>query len=286
MLRWPKRAVLALVKLFEPLQDIDVYIEDANDEVFYTHVLKRVAAQSVRIARVFALGGRAAVVGAAQNGLGSPRRCLYLIDGDLEWVLGRPAPLAPGLYRLEAYCIENLIIDEKAAAALLVEECSMMEGDAIAKLEWSKWMTEITVPLVELFAAFAASYHWAPAYATVSRSIYALCNTPKSGGLPALDPIKVAALRDDALREAELHAKKEDVLALFDAVRGMAFSRGEPIQIVSGKDHLLPMLDCLLRKHGCKLQRRTLRLRLGLKCNRDRFISLFDAMERAAAGIL
>ena len=35
MIRWPARALDAIQKLFEPLQDVDIFVEDAEDEVFY-----------------------------------------------------------------------------------------------------------------------------------------------------------------------------------------------------------------------------------------------------------
>ncbi len=62
MLKWPDRAIGALRRLFEPLQDVDVYVEDMYDEVFYRHLLNRVVAGRVRIARIFSLGGRDAIL--------------------------------------------------------------------------------------------------------------------------------------------------------------------------------------------------------------------------------
>ena len=107
--RWPKRARAAIRKLFEPLQPIDVYVEDTNDEVFYRALLNRVLDGRVHIARVFGLGGRQAVVEAAANHDHFERRALFIVDGDLEWVRGLPAPKIPYLHRHEAYCIENLL---------------------------------------------------------------------------------------------------------------------------------------------------------------------------------
>lgn len=109
MLKWPTRALDAIQKLFEPLQDVDVFVEDADDEVFYSHLLRRITVAEARVVRVFAKNGREAVIDAARHHRPSGRAVLYLIDGDLEWVLGKAAPSVARLFRLPAYCIENLL---------------------------------------------------------------------------------------------------------------------------------------------------------------------------------
>jgi Protein of unknown function (DUF4435) len=108
MLKWPSRARIAIRKLFQPLQDIDVYVEDENDEVFYRALLKRVGANEIRVARVFGLGGRSAVIEAARAYQDPQRRALFLIDGDLDWVRGVALQGPAHLHRHEAYCVENL----------------------------------------------------------------------------------------------------------------------------------------------------------------------------------
>jgi len=51
MIKWPERAKVSLRRLFEPLQDIDVYVEDENDEAFYKALLNKVAGDKFKIAR-------------------------------------------------------------------------------------------------------------------------------------------------------------------------------------------------------------------------------------------
>ena len=110
MLKWPERAKAAIRKLFEPLQDLDVYVEDANDEGFYRCLLNHATDGKVRVARVFALGGRNAVLSAAAAHDQRTRRAVFIVDGDLPWVKGESIPEVDGLHRHEAYCIENLLI--------------------------------------------------------------------------------------------------------------------------------------------------------------------------------
>lgn len=169
MLKWPERAKTAIRKLFEPLQPIDVYVEDTNDEAFYKRLLNRVANDKVHVARVFALGGKQAVIEAAANHDHSQRRALFIIDGDLEWVRGLPPPRIFGLHRHDAYCIENLLLCEKALVQILSEEAILTEDDAKRALDLGRWIDSIKRPLLELFSAFATVHEFAPEIPTVSR---------------------------------------------------------------------------------------------------------------------
>src|ERR1017187_592430 len=110
MITWSRRAKVALSYLFRPLQDVDIYVENINDEVFYSELIRRIAPSHIRVVRVFPKGGRQAVLEAAQHHDFQQRRALFLVDGDFEWVRDERPPAAHGVYRVEAYCIENLLI--------------------------------------------------------------------------------------------------------------------------------------------------------------------------------
>jgi hypothetical protein len=95
MIKWPAKAGVAIRKLFEPLQEIDVYVEDQNDEVFYKSLINAACGEIVQVSRVFGLGGRKAVLDAAAAYNPSDRKALFIVDGDLEWVRGVFAPNKP-----------------------------------------------------------------------------------------------------------------------------------------------------------------------------------------------
>src|SRR5690348_11218246 len=136
MIQWPVRATAAIKKLFEPLQDIDVYVEDSNDEAFYKTLLNRVLQDRVSIARVFGQGGRKAVIEEARKHDHSKRRALFIIDGDLEWVRGICLPKITALHRHDAYCIENLLLGEEALSKILSEEIVVTESEAACLLNF------------------------------------------------------------------------------------------------------------------------------------------------------
>jgi len=201
MLKWPARAMNAVVKLFEPLQDVDVYIEDAGDEVFYSSLLRNAAQDRIRVERVFSLGNRLKVIRGAQDYIPAGRRSLFLIDGDLEWVKDEVPPRLPWLYRLNAYCIENLILCDRAACTVLSEEQVMEEVDAEAALNFKEWLRSVEGPLVELFSAYATAHHFKPGYKTVSNGVGNLCS--QVGKATVLDPNKVDLAKTAALAAAE-----------------------------------------------------------------------------------
>lgn len=284
MIKWPERARAAIKKLFEPLQDIDVYVEDTNDEVFYRALLNSVCTEKIRVARVFALGGRRAVIEAARSHDFSKRRALFVIDGDLFWVRGVPAPNIPGLHQHEAYCIENILLCEKALALVLSQDAVLTVDDATRTLDFKTWCRSIERPLVELFAAFGTAHEIYPQIPTVSQGVGAMCLQKRQEKRTVLDPQKSERVREKTLADAEQVAPKELVESTYVRILARLESLEFPLQGVSGKDFLLPLADFLLQSHGCRIKRRSLRIRLATAGDMTRFSALYDALRIAAEG--
>lgn len=286
MISWPQKSLKALVKLFEPLQDIDVYVEDVRDENFYTHLLKRVAGSEVRIARVFAPaveGGRATVIAAAKAHDHSKRRALFLIDGDLDFSRGDPPPTPTrGLYRLEAYCIENFLFCARAAATILMEEAMLSEEEAEKKLDFANWYLQLETPLIRLFSAFSLINSVIPSHATVSVGVGVYCH--QMGKATELSNAKVDAAIAAMNVLAENIVAPPIVAARFEAIQARAVGLPHSLAVVSGKDFLLPLLAFRLSSLGCKISKDRLRFRLALHCETTRFASLLQEMRTIAQG--
>ena len=281
MIKWPHRALVAIRKLYEPLQDIDVYVEDVGDEAFYTHLLKRLGADEIRIARVFACGNRGAVVDAARTYTG-PRKALFLIDGDLEWVTGQPAPTGLGaLHRLDAYCIENLLICKDGARFILMQDAAMTEYEAGQALGFDTWMESISPALLELFSAFAAVHIYCPQHKTVAIGVGTMCSQDASGAT-VLDLGKVNAHTQSALSNAKSVANPALVDEIWRRTQARAALLPDPLCRVSGKDFLLPLLDFRLQQLGCRVRRKALRIRLAMACALSPFATLTAAMRQVA----
>lgn len=284
MLKWPARAELALRKLFEPLQDIDVYVEDENDEAFYRSLLSTATNDRVRVARVFSKNGRKGVIDAAKLHDHAARRALFIIDGDLQWVRGEPAPPIIGLYQHSAYCIENLLVCERGFSLLLSQEAVLTEPEANRRLGFSAWLRSIEGPLVELFAAFATLHKINPSIATVSSGVGRLCTKSLASGANQLDLEKVRLAHDAALSEAKIAVGIATTTSIYSAILDRLRRIPFPMYGVSGKDFVIPLAEFLLRSLGCQIKRRSLRVRLVSAVDPGRFTALADALESAARG--
>lgn len=277
---WPNRALGAIKKLFEPLQDIDVYIEDSNDEVFYRSLLKFVCGDRVRIAKVYSLGGREKVIEAAASYVQNQRKALFIIDADLYLARGVPPLNIANLHQHEAYCIENLLVCENAISTLLSQEAVVDEEDAKRRLNFTNWIGGIEQKLVELFTIFATSQGLSTGLPTVSEGINGLIT--KSNGATALDLAKVDSKINSIRLKIEAIKGKEAVKEEYEKIISNISTINKKIDVVSGKDFLLPLLDFQLQREGCRIKRKSLRIRLSALGDRERFNNLFNALEKAA----
>lgn len=284
MLKWPVRALSAIQKLFEPLQEVDVYVEDVDDEAFYRCLINAATGGKVKVARVFGLGGRKAVIAAAAAHDYKSRRALFIVDGDLCWVRGDEAPNVYGLHQHEAYCVENLLLCEKALATLLSQEKNVTEHDAERLLGFRAWRSSVLDPLKELFAAFATVNEVDPAYATVSQGVGCMCISSAKAKVARLDKTKIESARDQALLAAEMQLGKRTVAARYKAILDRINDFRDPALSISGKDFLLPLIDFHLQGLGCKIRRKSFRIRLAGAGLNSRFEALSDRLNLAARG--
>lgn len=281
LLKWPEKAIGAIQKLFEQLQDIDVYIEDTGLEPLYLELLKRIKTEDIRLARVFAIGSRSMVVEAARQHDFTSRRAIFIIDGDFEWVRGDAAPSVPGVFRLDAYCIENLLISKPAAVRVLMEcaECDI--ETAIVSLEFDRWLSNVRC-LVELFKVW-----------TVLNAILPEIKTVSSGVGCVLDAAnKVAVLAKTKVDQRIAEAKEElsrccspDLSLIEKQVTDRFALLDDPIDVISGKDFLLPLLRFHLHERTRDAPRISqLRFRLAMNPNVNRFRKVSVALRKAARG--
>lgn len=285
MLKWPTRATAAIRSLFAPLQDIEVYVEDVDDEVFYRTLLKRVAGPDIKIARVITLGGREKVIASALAHDHSERSALFIIDGDLDWVRGNPVTVAKGLHQHNAYCIENLLICRQAITSVVSQDVELSEEDAAAVVGLSEWFATIDKPLTTLFAAYATARRCCPELVTVRTGVGVMCTQSKRGGTPAkLDAKKVDSHISKTLAVAEARIGKDVTEADFSSMQSRINSLAFPLDAVSGKDFVLPLLQFHLHSIGVRANKRALRLRLAAMCADEKLADLRKSVQAAARG--
>lgn len=281
MIRWPIRSARAISKLFSPIQDIDIFVEDQGDEQFYTMLFKRAAPEGVTISRVVALGGCASVKSAARdyNGL---RPALFLIDGDFPWVRGEDPPSISRLYRLECYCVENLLLNQRLVCAVSAEELMCDPADAERALRYAQWRKGAEV-LIPLFARLAVLNQIAPEMVTTGAGYSKLVIADGEHNLPRLCERKVA----EKIAEVDAliidRVGRDKAVDLVSEIEGRISSLPEKLLVVSGKDFLLPLLYFFVKNAtGTRITMAQFRYRLASSSAYDDIPELRRALAVAA----
>lgn len=283
MIRWPARALKAVRKLFEPLQDIDVFVEDHDDEVFYRRLLNAATNERVLISRVFGLGGRSAVLEAARAYDHQRQRpALFIADGDFGWVRGDVEPVVRRLHVHSAYCVENILLTAEAVAKIGADELEASVTDAYSRIDYGGWLSSVLAQLLELFAAFATVHERNPGVPTIAIGVGNLCVQTSQG--TTLDRTKVKAARDEALAAAGV-AIDPTVMERYEQILMRIQRMAEPDRAISGKDFLFPLLHFHLNSLGMRLRKKILRLRLVAANDQARFRELGAELIRVSQGV-
>ena len=280
MLRWPESSRRAIARLFRGVQDLDIFVEDVRDEQFYSHLFRAAAPAGLEVRRVVGLGGRHEVLRAATSYV-DPRRALFVIDGDFAWVRGELAPDIPRVYRLEMYCIENLLAAERPVIDVYCEEAMCDESRARAALDLATWRNGIA-EAVRLFVHYALLNSAFPEERTIHGAFGRLVSHG-AHGLPSLDSTKI----DNEIRvvRARLDEKLGPAVAESELARitRRVSSMQDRLRVVSGKEIVLPLLRFHVKKCcGTPTSFEVFRYRLARKCDVRELGDLRRAFEAAA----
>ena len=281
--RFPDRALISRGVLYRPLQDIEIYIEDEDSEVFYTELLTRLMDSEVRLNKVFALRGKQRVLEECRRFTG-PASAIFIIDGDLDWVAGIPLPQIERLFVHQAYCIENYLFCETAMVEIIVENHGRLTRDkARRKLDWPKIRVSYQEPLTELFIEFAVSHLTNPDLPTVSTGVGSVCTQPRRKSPPDLDSLKVSSLCSQ-IREAVIQAVGLDTYRRTrDEIARRVSEMADPFDTISGKAYLIPLQLFILKRFSSQnISRQSLVFRLAKYCRLGRLASLRNAILREA----
>ncbi len=223
------------------------FVEDSTATNMHVRMLRQICKGRAEIENVFPLGNRKAVIDRAlsdQSASIPPR--IYVVDGDSDYLAGMPIPTSRNLYRLDAYCVENLLLEEEGLVELICE----CQPDADRATARSLLSTQVPVgrvadALLPLFAVYAVSYALNLGIETVSYKVVRLCTVQNN---PAtLSPVLVAKrtrqVRNEIVSQVGWPTYRR-VKAAVDARLSAALN---PIRLISGKDYLFPLLQGFLR---------------------------------------
>ena len=147
---------LELTSAFKSYRNsVNIYTEDKEeDRQFYVRLLGRLLdGTGCHINDITPLGSCQTVEQASKNN--PDPKGLYIIDGDIYTIFS-PKQSTSSLYVLDAYCIENKVIDYNSIIYLAYSLYGQMDMKNLSEtLKIDKFMTSITEPLTQLFFLFA-----------------------------------------------------------------------------------------------------------------------------------
>jgi hypothetical protein len=258
MLKFGFDSLKAVPRLFAYRNDVDIYTEDrVADKEFYKSLFKNLFNDTVKINDVTPLGCKANVLNAYDSQVATKRRKYYIVDGDLDLILGTNRKQEKNLIILDSYCIENYLIDEEGASELIYFSLGTESKENVkVKLNFTKWLNYNSSSLITLFLNFAIlrKYGGGP---VLSNATLFLKQIKKQ---TVLDHDKVTAYADNI---------KIDAINLLTAVgdpNAAATFENEFLQlnkkwphnidtllkIVSSKNYLLPLLQFRINHCGNK----------------------------------
>lgn len=242
MIRYSPSSARAIGYLKRFYNDIEVYVEDTASPNMHLLICRRILGPRIRLSSVTPLGGKEHVLEACRRDQAdATRKRLYVVDGDFDLILGLRKPRLKYLYRLRAYCIENLLLSETAIEAACLQSSPNLQPPQIhALLDLRNWLSNLLAHLRPLFVCYAICRALSPTTQTIATQVYTMC--VQGGQGPAPERVKVfrrirAVLRDcrtacptDAMRRARSHFQAIMTNDLRDT------------KYISAKDYILPLL--------------------------------------------
>jgi hypothetical protein len=210
---------------FRSINDVDIFVEDADQENLYYALLRR-AFPSLRIDQIFPLGGKAAVLAHASNpaNAGALHRAVHILDLDYDDVLGWMI-VGQSIYYWPMYSVENLILDPDAIEGIAVALRPKVQRSRLCReLDVRVFLETVIEAVLPLFRAFAVAQRLALDCRTTGQSPEAFCSD--ASNLSVVDPAKVEAAISAIAAEAIAKGSVPSVAHFMSACRTVFPMRG------------------------------------------------------------
>ena len=249
MIAYSPEAQTARACLLRIYNDIDVFVEDATCQNMYVRLINRILGSRGRISQVYPLGGRDSVTQRCRDDQGPrSRRRLYIVDADMDLILGLSAPRLLHYYRLSHYCSENLLLSEHAFITLATE--------ARVDVPWAELAVSMALrPLLEravrillpLFVAYGVAHELGLGIETTGYRVQRLLTDPNDPSTLSESLVRARILSIVRQIRSQVSARKYRA-ARNSILRRIARSRRDHSVYISGKTYLLPLAHLQLRK--------------------------------------
>lgn len=258
---------------------IDIYTEDCDkDKEFYIRLLQRLLCDTgIVINDIHPLGCRRTVIDCCQKDNDTRRKKLYIVDGDI-YLQYKDKEIIPNLFVLDAYCIENYVICEESICHVAYLLHARESYDTIRSiLQIPQELNTIAQLLIKLFFYYSIQIELFGQYEL--RTIEAFMDKTSK----CINNTLIESRIDEIITGLEKHGfTKEMINELYQQrERKFPYNIDTLLQIVSGKDYLIPYLRyCFDRKLklNIKIPKETWKFNLVDNADLTRLISLRDAV--------
>jgi hypothetical protein len=272
----PKRLVSTFLTY---RNDIDIYTEDElKDKEFYKVLFNRLLDNKIRINDITPLGSKKNVIDRCQTEPNNGRKKLFIIDGDVTIIHGKDVSALKHLFVLDAYCIENFVLDNESILQFIYLHCASKPKEEIEKeLNLDVWLSNYANKLVDLFIHFAIVDFFGGKFTLFNAHKF----HPKENYSEELVEADIEKLKVDIL----LLTTKENYDLKYEELKKQWTTCIESLlTIVSGKDYLIPIIlfkTQYYKKSKALPSTDEAKFMLAQYCKLDRLSNLKIAIEEA-----
>lgn len=254
---YSSRGEEALPLLYEDLQDIFIFVEDSSLKEFYNTLLRNILEnENVSFYSIIPFHDKNHINHYAQ--VHSEVNYCFIVDGDFDYLFHSP-PLDPRVLQLSKYCIENYLIDGKEIEVIAQEQLYSTPIEEVRdRLQWAEFVNSISRHVRPLYKTYAVCYLLSSGIKNVKSGLRPLCvNGNKLSKDHILQEKKRVAL--ELLKKFD----KEEVKNAMIQANNVIEQLDSPLDVISGKAILLPLLAGRLCSIGCgTLKAHSLQIRL------------------------
>ena len=141
--------------------DLVIFIEDGRESVMWLNILNKFLPQKDIKVGVFPYNGRTDVIKKCKSDQrNSEYKRLYIIDADWDLISGETGPVLKHFYKLNAFCIENYLIQEDAIVKL-IHDYFKNEENTVRKIkqkfDFCEWVEKNSDLYKKLFVIYTVN---------------------------------------------------------------------------------------------------------------------------------
>lgn len=287
---WSDIQLKAIDIFVSATQDINLYVEDIDSEIFYETLVERLLDRDIKINKIIPLNGRDNVINYCKEYTDSTP-ALFIIDSDLY--LSRKEQLVgiKRLYQHDKYCIENYLFSIYSLVELIFETIAKKTKDNIrTDIKWESIIENIENTLVKLFIEFATIHKLDKSIQTVKIGVSNLF-TEYGNDKYEICESKVNKLIEDKKNElftkntanSNIEKEYEDIKSTIEEnIKYME----DKTSVISGKHFLIYILYKIFNKFapGAQVKMDSFKLRLAKNCEIENLIPLKEAICETVKG--